>query len=73
MAAVQKLEVVDAHGAGALDDSSAEWCGNVLRMVCGAIPVIPRRGAIFNTCRFGLPVKEREGYAREGKNAGINL
>jgi hypothetical protein len=39
MAAVQTLEVVDAHGAGALGDCSAEWHRNVLRMVCGAISV----------------------------------
>jgi len=41
-------------------------------MVCSAIPVVLGRGAIFNTCRFGLAVKEREGHAREGANAGTN-
>jgi hypothetical protein len=33
------LEVVDAYGAGVLGDCSSQWRGNVLRMVCGAIPV----------------------------------
>jgi hypothetical protein len=32
--------VVDAHGARALGDCSAQWRGNLLRMVCGAIPVV---------------------------------
>ncbi len=35
----KRLEVVDAYGAGALDDCSGQRCGDVLRMVCGAIPV----------------------------------
>ena len=38
VAAVQTLEVVDAHRASALGDGSAQWRGNVLRMVCGTIP-----------------------------------
>ncbi len=39
-AAVQTLEVMDANGAGALGDCSSQWNWNILRMVCGAIPVI---------------------------------
>jgi hypothetical protein len=58
---------VDAHGAGALGDCSAQRCGNVLRMVCGAIPVILVPRAILDTCGFGLTVKERDGDAKEGK------
>ena len=48
VAAVQTLEVVDAYGAGALGDCSGQWRGNVLRMVCGAIPVVPGPGTIFD-------------------------
>ena len=44
VAAVQALEVVDAYGAGALGDCSSQWRGNVLRMVCGAIPVVSGPG-----------------------------
>ena len=40
MAAVQTLEVVDAHGVGAVGDSFAQRCLDVLRMVCGAISVV---------------------------------
>jgi hypothetical protein len=40
MAAVETLEAVDAHGAVALGDCSAQRRGNVLRMVCRAIPVV---------------------------------
>jgi hypothetical protein len=47
------VEVVDAHGVGALGDCSAQRCGNVLRMVCGAIPLILVPRAILDTCRFG--------------------
>ena len=65
-AEVQTLEGVDAHGAGALGDCSAQWCGNVLRMVCGAILIVQAHGR-SDTCGFGLTVKERDGDAKEGK------
>ena len=48
VAAVQTLEVVDAYGVGALGDCSSRWRANVLRMVCGAIPVALGKGMIFD-------------------------
>jgi hypothetical protein len=51
VAALQTVEVVDAHGVGALGDCSAQRCGNVLRMVCGAIP-------LALSGRFGLTLKK---------------
>jgi hypothetical protein len=40
VAAVQTLEAVDAHGARALGDCSAQRRGDVLRMVCRAVPIV---------------------------------
>jgi hypothetical protein len=45
------------HGACALGNCSAQWCGNVLRMVCCAIPVVRAQLRPFDTCRFELNVK----------------
>src|SRR4029077_12317036 len=68
-AAVQTLEVVDAYGAGTLGDCSSQWSRNVLRMVCGAIPVIPGPGTIF----AHMSVRgDRQRRFTEGKNAGAN-
>jgi len=35
------LEAVDARGTRALGDCSAQWLGDVLRLVRGALPVMP--------------------------------
>jgi len=34
------LEMVDAQRTRAVDDCPAQWCGNVLRLVCRAIPLV---------------------------------
>jgi uncharacterized membrane protein YozB (DUF420 family) len=44
VAALQALEVVDAHGVISLGNCSARWRGDVLRMVIGAIPVVLGNG-----------------------------
>ena len=76
MAAVQTVEVVDAHGASALGDCSAEWCGDVLRMVCGAFPVALGQlglGLIFSKCRLSSSCS-RSGASDYGKpDAARNL
>jgi hypothetical protein len=40
---LQELEAVDAHGADALVCGRAHRCGNLRRMVHGAISVVPGR------------------------------
>ena len=67
--AVQTLEVVDAHGAGALGDCSAQRRGDVLRMVCGAVPVMRAHTRCSTRCRFGLVEREPRQDAKKGQNA----
>ncbi len=63
VAAVQELEVVDAYGVGALDDCPGQRCGDVLRMVCGAIPVeeIFSFGEYFPLTQFHIPDSNTRG------------
>ncbi len=72
MAAVKQLEVVDADGAGAVDDRSGQWRGNILRMVPSAISVVRSQAAIFDHMSIGLTVNERVKDVQQGKNAGSN-
>jgi hypothetical protein len=43
----------DAHGVGALGDWSAQWHGNILRVVCGVISVVLVLWAIFDHLGWG--------------------
>ena len=58
MAALQALEVVDAHGVSSLGNCSARRRGDVLRMVFGAIPVVLAM-AIFDTLLTNLGSTDR--------------
>jgi len=54
VATIRKLEVLDAHGVGALDDRSSERHWDILRMVCGTIPVMLDRRPTIGMAKFGL-------------------